>query len=425
MNSKLILLGLIFLFSCKQFNKKTQNSLDGQLHGVAPNSVRIMKHPLNMEYIQPGEFHFGQSDEDVAYNFASKFRNVSVPGFWMDKTEISNNSYRRFVMWTRDSIAAIELGFYKVTYYNDGKDSTVAIDWKKASKIQYDKTNLEKLSNKLLTDLPFRIYGKVDVDPLKIKYHASYFDLKAAAQRINIDKSRSEFLKSYDLEIYPDTLVWIRDFSYSYNDPMTKQYFSHPAFGNYPVVGITWKQAMAFCNWRSLIQNTFLDKNNIANDGNYRLPTEAEWEYAARGGLKNSMYPWGNYYLRNKKGCLMANFKPGRGNYMEDGGFYTVSVSSFYPNNFGLYNMSGNVAEWTSSQYYEGSINFMSDLSPDLQYDANDDDLIKDKRKVIRGGSWKDIGYFLQVGTRTYEYQDTAKSYIGFRCVMDYLPNKK
>ena len=137
------------------------------------------------------------------------------------------------------------------------------------------------------------------------------------------------------------------------------------------------------------------------------------------------MFGWGNYYLRNKKGCLLANFKPGRGNYAEDGGFYTVRADAYWPNEYGLYNMSGNVAEWTSSLYYEGAYNFMNDLSPDIRYDASDNDKPRDKRKVVRGGSWKDIQYFLQASTRTYEYQDTAKSYIGFRCVVDLTPRSK
>jgi gliding motility-associated lipoprotein GldK len=131
------------------------------------------------------------------------------------------------------------------------------------------------------------------------------------------------------------------------------------------------------------------------------------------------MFPWGNYYLRNKKGCLLANFKPGRGNYPEDGGFYTVRADAYWPNDFGLYCMAGHVAEWTSSIYYEGSYNFQHDMNPDVRWNAKDDDPPRMKRKVIRGGSWKDVGYYLQTGTRAYEYQDTAKSYIGFRCVID------
>jgi gliding motility-associated lipoprotein GldK len=217
----------------------------------------------------------------------------------------------------------------------------------------------------------------------------------------------------------------MRDFSYSYNEPMTKRYFSHPAFGNYPVVGVTWKQAVAFCHWRTHIQNAALERKKMAVESDFRLPSEAEWEYAARGGRTNSMFPWGNYYARNKKGCLLANFKPGRGNYAEDGGFYTVRADAYWPNDYGLYNMAGNVAEWTISYFNEGAYNLMSDMSPDVRWEAKDSDPPYMKRKVIRGGSWKDIGYFLQVSTRAFEYQDTAKSYIGFRCVIDLAPRMK
>jgi formylglycine-generating enzyme required for sulfatase activity len=116
---------------------------------------------------------------------------------------------------------------------------------------------------------------------------------------------------------------------------------------------------------------------------------------------------------------LLANFKPGRGNYPEDGGFYTVRADAYWPNDFGLYCMSGNVAEWTSSIYYEGSYNFQHDMNPDVRWNAKESDPPRMKRKVIRGGSWKDVGYYLQTGTRTYEYQDSTKSYIGFRTVID------
>lgn len=406
-----------FNSGCSLINKKgkakgTPN--DGQVHGVVPSTRASMGKPIGMVYVPPGTFHMGPSDEDINYNFTARNKQVSIAGFWMDATEVTNNEYRQFVWWTRDSLAAIELGYIKASQNGD-----TAVNWTQARGIKWqDRATLEKLT-KLILAPDNRIYNKMEIDPEKVVYNVQGFDLKEAAKRENAGKARKEFIYRYNEKVYPDTLVWMRDFSYSYNEPMTKRYFSHPAFGNYPVVGVSWKQAVAFCHWRSHYLNSYLESKKRAVESDFRLPTEAEWEYAARGGRTQSMFPWGNYYLRNKKGCLLANFKPGRGNYPEDGGFYTVRADAYWPNDFGLYNMAGNVAEWTSSYFYEGAYNFQHDMNPDIRYNAKDTDPPRMKRKVVRGGSWKDVGYFLQTSTRNYEYQDTTKSYIGFRCVID------
>ncbi|HET6254081.1 MAG TPA: SUMF1/EgtB/PvdO family nonheme iron enzyme [Puia sp.] len=408
----------IFLMASCKLGGKSGRGLpdDGQLHGVAPASAYNLQKPPGMVYIPPGTFHMGPSDEDVNYSFTSRNQQISISGFWMDATEITNNEYRQFTNWVRDSIAATQL------QYGKDVDGRFQIDWKKASTIKWgDKATIEKISA-MIVEPDNRIFGRKELDPNKLKYHYEVFDLNMAAQKINEGKPRSQFINKYDQAVYPDTLVWIRDFSYSYNEPMTKRYYSHPAFGNYPVVGVNWKQATAFCVWRTQYLNAHLEGKHMATESDFRLPTESEWEYAARGGRSQSMYPWGNYYLRNKRGCLLANFKPGRGNYPEDGGFYTVRADAYWPNDFGLYCMAGNVAEWTSSFYYEGASNFEHDMNPDIRWNAKDTDPPRMKRKVIRGGSWKDVGIYLQTSARTYEYQDTAKSYIGFRCVIDLAP---
>lgn len=404
----------IGIVSCGKKGKTKGLPDDGQLHGVAPAAKPSMVKPLGMVYVPTGTFHMGPSDEDVSYALTARNKQVSIQGFWMDATEITNNQYRQFVYWVRDSIAAKMMGYVK---NSDGVDY---IDWKKAKTIKWgDKATMEKVDAMIIAP-PDRIYNKKDIDPERIVYEVEYFDLKEAAKFENKRKPRSTFLVKYPEKIYPDTLVWMRDFSYSYNEPMTLKYFAHPSFGNYPVVGVNWKQATAFCRWRThQLMNPYLESHKKATETDFRLPTEAQWEYAARGGRSQSMFPWGNYYLRNKKGCLLANFKPGRGNYPEDGGFYTVRADAYWPNDFGLYNMAGNVSEWTSSLYYEGSYNFQHDMNPDVRWNAKESDPPRMKRKVIRGGSWKDIGFFLQTSTRAYEYQDTAKSYIGFRTVID------
>jgi sulfatase modifying factor 1 len=416
MNKLLVIIAVLAAaaFSGCKSNQSAGLPNDGQLHGVAPEKTWLQVRPPGMVYVPPGTFHMGPSDEDVNYSYTARSKSVSISGFWMDATEITNNEYRQFTNWVRDSIAAKQMGFVK-----QNQDGVESIDWKKAATIKWgDKATLEKVDAMIVTP-DNRIFGKKELNADKMIYHSEVFDYKASALNKDATIPRSKFIVKTDIPIYPDTLCWVRDFSYSYNEPMSKKYYAHPAFGNYPVVGINWKQATAFCEWRTQYLNAFLASKKRNPESDFRLPTEAEWEYAARGGRSQSPYPWGGPYLRNKKGCLLANFKPGRGNYPEDGGFYTVRADAYWPNDFGLYNMAGNVAEWTSSLYYEGGYSFQHDMNPDIRWNAKDSDPPRMKRKVIRGGSWKDVGYFLQTSTRTYEYQDTAKSYIGFRTVID------
>ncbi|MDI9862116.1 MULTISPECIES: T9SS ring complex lipoprotein PorK/GldK [Flectobacillus] len=215
-------------------------------------------------------------------------------------------------------------------------------------------------------------------------------------------------------EYYPDTTVWSKDFSYHNGDPMTEYYFSSPAFDLYPVVGVSWRAAKYFCEWRTKALNDYRTAEGMYISPRYRLPSEAEWEWAARGGKASAKYPWGNPYVANGKGCLLANFKPHRGNYDSDGYAYTAPVNAYNPNDYGLYNMAGNVAEWCIDAYSDNAVAITWDLNT-----LNDD---KDEpRKVIRGGSWKDVAYYLETGTRSYEYEDKKRSYIGFRCAMTHL----
>lgn len=398
-----------FMAGC---GNKGARQAQGQLVGVPDRPHFKPPRPYGMVNIPAGFFHMGPSDEDVNYMFTARNKEVTVNGFYMDATEISNNEYRQFVYWVRDSIAHKLLGQVKNV---NGEEY---IDWKQ--KINYsDPATAEKL-DAMIYPAEDRIWGRKDIDVRKLIYHQETYNLKAAA----MDRGkhpRNSFIEKKDTPIYPDTLCWIREFSYSYNDPMAKMYFWHPAFDNYPVVGVTWNQAEAFTVWRTRLWSDYRTSRGLYTEGEFRLPTEAEWEYAARGGRSQAQYPWGGPYIRNKKGCLLANFKPGRGDYAEDGGVYPVRVDAYWPNDYGLYNMAGNVAEWTSSAYYENGYSFAMDLNPDIQVNVPDNAPLKMKRKVVRGGSWKDVGYFLHTGTRTYEYQDTAKSYIGFRCVLDFL----
>jgi len=256
-------------------------------------------------------------------------------------------------------------------------------------------------------------------------------------------------------ELYPDTTVWLRDLAY--NDPIAETYYAHPAFHMYPVVGVNWHQANEYCKWRTKKVNDKLleeDEEAILYPS-YRLPTEAEWEYAARGLLESEIYSWEGKSLRNKKGQFRANFKRGRGDYagwqgdqkhLTDAYMITAPIAEFWPNDFGLYNMSGNVAEWTQDTYRILSFEDVEDLNPhrrkgrteirqddwldDVSYTQKNSLLFNpdpyapvgndlyDNVKVYRGGSWADIAYYLSPGSRRYYNADSSSAMIGFRCAM-------
>lgn len=388
----------------------------GQLLGELdrPNWSPTM--PYGMVYVPTGQLHIGQSDQDVNSSMWQKAKSVSIQGFYMDDTEITNNEYRQFVHWVRDSIAHTILEHYQEPDINDNEwlDWTVQIEW--------ESPEVREALDEMYVPFNQRIGGKDEINTGVLSYDYWEIDWRKASMAKVTKVSRLEVIDN-DLSIkaYPDTLVWIRDFTYSYNEPMARNYFHHPAFDDYPVVGVTWEQANAFCHWRTKFYGDYLKQREMVLMDKFRLPTETEWEYAARGGKDLAQYPWGGPYVRNSKGCILANFKPGRGNYPEDGGFYTVRADAYWPNDWGLYNMAGNVAEWTSTAFYEGAYTFIHDLNPDIQYDAEPTEAQTLHRKVLRGGSWKDIGYYIQTGSRHWEFEDSCKSYIGFRCVSTFL----
>lgn len=488
---KLLLIGLIgtFIASC--------STRSGHLTGVLGRRVYQPEIPLGMVYIPSGSYDMGENDQDVPFLHQTRAKTVSVQAFYMDQTEITNNEYRQFVEWVRDSIAR-ELIYAGTAEDQDAADYINYADryFDGTEMVDFDETNRDENRAQfslnwdrrfsyedeenlpLLADMYYpqaeRFYKRREIDTRKLIFKYYWIDLREAARRGRIEivpngydnqgnkvaqehrelntpphpfteepqgldsdlgyfnkkgqnnairghEDRQRFIIDEAIQVYPDTLCWVRDFTYSFHDPMTNMYFWHPAYDNYPVVGVTWVQAKAFSVWRTQLLNTWLVAMGDLFVNDFRLPTEAEWERAARGDLANSPYPWGGPYIRNESGCFLGNFKPMRGRYFEDGGFHTVKAYSYNPNGWGLYCMAGNVSEWCETAYDESMYEFSHDLNTEHRYDAMDWDPPSMKRKVLRGGSWKDIGYYLQTSTRTYEYQDTAKSYVGFRNVMTHL----
>lgn len=441
----MILIGLILIILLTGCG----SSGNGELTGVPGRKKYFEPEPFEMAFIPAGSFVMGPSDQDAFFAQNAVSKTITVEAFWMDQMEMSNNKYRQFVYYVKDSILRTKLGNAGIEGYDffvvDDEGNPVEpniINWEE--KIDLDDENILPILEEMYYPPEERFNGKKEVDSRKLNYSYYWVDYKQAASVpytqdykagtgqyngnvINPEgvstavSNRSAFIQHDIINVYPDTLCWIRDFTYSFNDPQASIYFWHPSFDDYPVVGVSWVQARAFSIWRTDYMNTALRKEGIPDVQAYRLPTESEWEYAARGGLDLSMYPWGGPYTRNYSGCFLANFKPLRGNYIDDGSVYAARVASYEPNEYGLYDMSGNVSEWTSTAYQPSAYIFTHDLNPNYEYNAKPTDPVVMKRKVIRGGSWKDIAYFLQTSSRDYEYQDTTKPYIGFRNVRTYI----
>ena len=453
MKRHLVLLTIFLIIaSCGSNNR-------GELIGVRQKKWFGDK-PYGMTLIEGGAYIMGKSDEDIAQLQNAPARTVTVPSFYMDETEITNSEYRQFVYWVKDSIALamlarkadeLELGedsegigefafqdadttdlsefqkYMRTNYYDLSEDlyEGRALNWDADltwDTEDYVDQNYAEVMDSLYLPPEQWYNGEIKLDVAKLVYAYTWFDAEAAAAESKRTKrqfiDRTPFIKKEEVQIYPDTTDWIKDFTYSYNEPMHNDYFSHPAYQDYPVVGVSWNQAVAFCNWRTNFKNGYQRDKGEPNVSRFRLPNEGEWEYAARGGIPSGTYPWGSPYLLNDRACFLANFKPLRGDYAVDQAVYTVEAKSYLPNDYNLYNMAGNVAEWTNSSYNSGGYEYVSSLNPSMG-------LSSEPKKVVRGGSWKDVAYFLRVSSRDYEYSDTSRSYIGFRTVQDYLGTPK
>lgn len=457
---------LILLNSCASFD-------NGELSGVE-SKPWTEPNPYGMVLIQQKTFELGQADKDSVFGFFTPPKNVSVGSFWMDEKEITNGQYKQFIKWVCDSIIREKMADpafggneeYVITEDGDGSPVKPRLNWK------IPLPSIKNATEEELTALKYfikndEVLGGSRANTDLILYRYEWFDYEAEAKRSNsieaakrtrntdadapqaqqvmITKdtayinengvvvntsitrplsSRFDFLNTYIVAIYPDTTVWVNDFDNSYNIPNLHNYFSHPAYNANPVVGVSWQQAVAFCHWRTAYLNAALSTRG-QKAMEYRLPTEAEWELAARGKQVAGRFPWKSDNTTTDKGCYYANFKPSKGGFTEDGYLITSKVGSYPSNEYGLFDMSGNVAEWTSTNWSESGYEDMNDLNPSLHKPKPNSEFYINKRKVIRGGSWKDAAKFMEVSSRSYEYLNESRSFIGFRCVRSQIGSSK
>ncbi len=247
-------------------------------------------------------------------------------------------------------------------------------------------------------------------------------ELQADESKGVMEHWNSLFTKADAKGLMLDQEVWSKDFVFAYNEPLVDNYFWHPAFNDYPVVGVNWEQANAYCSWLSDLANADRAKRGLAPQPDFRLPTEVEWEFAALGGKNVSqrvngmspVYPWSNGRMWDDKGQLQANIKTDHRNYIGDGYEYTAPVGSFKANEYGLYDMAGNVSEWTQDVFVIRGNSEGGPISVAVEYKGESDV----PTRVVKGGSWADYRYAAQTGSRCRVNEKEGHSRVGFRVAM-------
>ena len=457
----IIAVGML-VYSCGNPMRSQANG--GELTGISMTAWEEPT-PHGMVLINRGSLKIGTDEADSLWGISDPSKEISIEAFWMDQCEITNSKYKQFVYWVRDSIIRERLaspaygGNEAFRIEEDFEGNPIMprliwnrpIPWRRATEdeqlainsvyFKHPITGTTMLDNHQLnyryevfdyTTSALRQYRlnpeernrntDITTDPnevIMISKDTAYYDDEGRLIRTSINRPLSslfDFLHTYIENVYPDTTCWVNDFENSYNEPYMRLYFTHPAYNDYPVVGVSWEQANAFCNWRTdfLLSGLGAQSKFIQR---YRLPTEAEWEFAARG-KEGNLYPWRmSEAMKNDKGCYYANYKADKGDYTQDGDLITAKVGSYGANSNGLYDMAGNVAEWTSTAYTAQGILGMNDMNPEFRYNAAQEDPYRMKQKVVRGGSWKDGARFIRSDIRGYEFQNEQRSFIGFRCV--------
>jgi len=419
----------------------------GEVVGVGGSRSFKEPAPYGMTLVKRGWLKMGVDQQDTLWGKQTPVKDISVDGFWMDETEVTNSEYKQFVAWVRDSILRTRMAdpsyggdeTYIITEDKNGDPVKPHLNWRKnlprkpnedeqraiESLYTYNPVTGEKLLDASQLNYRYEVYDyttaalrrnrlvasernlntDVAVDPnevVMISKDTAYIDDEGRIVRETINRPLSgpwDFLNTYIVNVYPDTTCWVNDFRNSDNETYLRNYFSNATYNDYPVVGVTWEQANAFCAWRTdyLLRGLGPEARYVQR---YRLPTEAEWEYAARGGNKSQGY---KYSGSNNIGDIAW--------YSDNSSRETTHlVATKAPNELGIYDMSGNVMEWCqdwyNSEYYSQS------------QSNNPQGASSGINRVLRGGSWDFIAKFSRVSYRDGQSSDNGINLNGFRLVL-------
>ena len=251
----------------------SSNSSNGELTGVLNRNQFEDIDLKGMVFINQGNFSMGAGVQNNTYGVTKQPRTMQVASFFMDETEVTNNEYRQFVHWVTDSIARRMLSEggidgYQIeeNEYGEPLDPPM-LNYK--TKIRWNDPETREALNDLYIAEKDRYFGRREVDASKLNYEYYWIDYADASRkelgaqnkpeqrgtlytaRPRGLNNRTAFVHKERINVYPDTLCWVHDYSYSMNDDFTRNYFCSAAYDNYPVVGVSWLQAKAFCIWRS------------------------------------------------------------------------------------------------------------------------------------------------------------------------------
>jgi sulfatase modifying factor 1 len=366
----------------------------------------------DMVKIPGGTFKMGEklkwfniTEDDSNLISPETVRNVTVSDFFLCSHEVTNKEYREFVLYARDSMARQIMSSVDTSFLKGTK--TKWLNWEKP--IDW---NHEALLDRFVYDRRNDSYSL----PIQILNDSIRFSFEV--KTLNGKKTKSIY-------IYPDTMVMERIYLRPCQ-PAMFLYFIHPAYEDYPVVGVSWQQSFAYCIWKNMMLEKAMENHPLYKNilGEFHLPTEAQWEYVATKGVLKSVYFYRdlNWGTDNNNFKYIFNFGEVRDNndlivkdYDDDGLLYPYKYGYYKSNEFGIYNILGNVAEWVLEEESYESVNDIGNYRNRRDFNQIDD---WNKKRITKGGSWIDNLIYCYPSSKVWYKPDCHSGRNGFRIAM-------